>query len=292
LNFVDVDVVRRAHIKVALDCCNGAGSMIAPRLLELVGCEVHAINTVPDGIFPHPPEPIPANLGQLSEAVKSFGAQIGFAQDADADRLAIADENGDLPGEDYTLALACDFLAARYEGPIVVNLSTSRMIDDIARKYGRRCIRTPIGEVNVAERMKREKASCGGEGNGGVIVPSIQYCRDSLAGMAVILQALAESGGTVTDLMRQFPAYEIVKTKIEVPSDRIPPAIKRVVDAYRTEQLDFTDGVKVNWPDSWLHVRRSNTEPVIRVIAEAPTRQHAQQLCDDAIAEITAAIEH
>ena len=290
LDSVDAEVVRQAGLKVALDCCNGAGWEITPRLLEALGCEVHAINTTPDGIFPHPPEPIPENLGQLSEAVRASGAQIGFAQDADADRLAIVDESGVPPGEDYTLALACDFLAARHDGPLVANLSTSRMIDDIAAKHGRRCIRTPIGEVNVAERMKREGASCGGEGNGGVIVPALQYCRDSLVGMAVILQSLAESGGTVTDLVQRFAAYEIVKRKVEVPSDRIPHALKRVVDGYEGEQIDLTDGVKINWHDSWLHVRRSNTEPVIRVIAEAPTRGHAEGLCGDAMAQIAAAV--
>jgi phosphomannomutase len=289
LDLVDADAIRAARIRVALDCCNGAGSEVTPRLLDALGCQVHAINVTPDGRFPHPPEPVPDNLGQLAEAVKQSGAQVGFAQDADADRLALVDENGHPPGEDYTLALACDFLAPRHDGPIVVNLSASRMIDDIAKKHGRRCIRTPIGEVNVAERMKREGGSCGGEGNGGVIVPALHYCRDSLIGIAVILQSLAESREPLTSLMQRFPAYHIVKSKIEVPSDRIPHALKHVVDAHEGEDLDLTDGVKINWPDSWLHVRRSNTEPVIRVIAEAPTPDRAQRLCDEALAQIAAA---
>ncbi|MFQ6096393.1 MAG: phosphoglucosamine mutase [Armatimonadota bacterium] len=284
LALVDVAEIRRARFKVVIDCCNGAGSEATPELLNSLGCRVVRLNTKPDGRFPHPPEPIPANLGQLCEAVRANDADIGFAQDADADRLAIVSDKGRAIGEEYTLALAALFYVERTTepGPLVANLSTSRMVDDIADRFGRPVIRTPIGEVNVAEAMLRARAVIGGEGNGGVMVPRVHYGRDSLAGICLVLEGLARHRMSVSRIISKraglLPKYHICKDKVTVPARDIVRVMTAFARAHETERLNLEDGVKIDWEDSWLHVRPSNTEPISRVIAEASTMARAREI--------------
>jgi phosphomannomutase len=281
LNCVDVDAVRRRRPKVVLDACNGAGAVSGPRLLEALGCEVVTLGAEPTGQFHRLPEPIPENLGALCQKVAEVGADVGFAQDADADRMAIADEQGRLLGEEYSLAMVTRFVLSRRLGPVVTNYSTTRAVEDIAVQAGCPLYRTKVGEVNVAERMKAEQAVIGGEGNGGIIDPRVCWIRDSLIGMALVLEYMASSGKRVSELAADLPRYEIVKTKMECPRDRIPDIFHQVSLRYPDTKQDQTDGLRVDWPRQWVHVRPSGTEPVVRVIAEAPEAADAQRLCDE-----------
>ena len=281
IKHINTDVIRRKQFTVALDSCNGAGSVITPMLLEELGCKVIEINTEPDGLFPHTPEPVPENLKQLCDVIRTKGADIGFAQDPDADRLAIVSEKGECIGEEYTLALATQFVLKKKRGVVVTNLSTTKAIDDIAGQFNCEVIRTRIGEINVVEKMKEYNAVVGGEGNGGVIIPEIIYGRDSLCGIAVILQHLAESGLTISKLTSTIPQYKMVKRKIEYPFDKIDTLLEKIKDEYKENPINSEDGVKIDLGDSWVHIRPSNTEPVVRIIAEAPTQQRAEQLCED-----------
>ncbi len=297
LAHIDRDSIASARLKVVVDCCNGAGAMISERLLRELGCEVVAINDTPDGIFPHPPEPIPENLGQLEQAVKERQADIGLAQDADADRLAIVSEQGVAVGEEYTLALAAEAVAATGPIPLVANLSTSRMIEEVAQRYNCPFRRSKVGEVNVVEAMKeaarrfkqasqtnKEDWVFGGEGNGGIIDPRIHYCRDSLRAMCLILEGLAHFGRPVSAWIEQtFRPSAVVKMRIDCPAARVQPVLLTLREGYAGEEVDETDGVRVMWPDdSWLHARPSNTEPIIRIVAEADTPDQAQAHCDRA----------
>ncbi len=279
LDNVDTAAVKKRRFTVALDSVNGAGSVITPRLLKALGCKVVSINTTPNGLFPRVAEPLPENLGGLCKLVKRSGADIGFAQDPDADRLAVVDERGVPIGEEYTVVISSDFVLSRKKGPIVVNLSTTRAMDDLALKYGVPIYRTAIGEVNVAREMLLRRGVCGGEGGGGCVYPAINCSRDSLAGIGLILSALAEHGGTLSSLVDGLPRYHIVKEKIEVSSSQVYPMLRRIKERFSSEQLDETDGIKVVREREWIHVRPSNTEPIIRIIAEAPTLKRAQELC-------------
>jgi phosphoglucosamine mutase len=291
LEHTDVAAIRSRRPKVVVDCCNGAGSVMSERLLRELGCEVAMIHDTPDGRFPHPPEPVPEHLGDLSQAVRDHRADIGFAQDADADRLAIVSETGAPIGEEFTLAFACDTVTWRQPGTIVTNISTSRMIDEVAAANGCMVIRTKVGEINVVERMMREGAVAGGEGNGGVVYPQVHPCRDSMAGMCLVLEGLARHQ-TVSAWTQRFRPSGIHKTKIDCPSTRVQRALAAVRRHYADQELDLTEGVKIVWPatGSWLHVRPSNTEPVVRVIAEADTSAEAQKLCAEAVEVLDEAI--
>jgi phosphomannomutase len=267
---------RSRKFKVAIDCCNGAGSLMTPRLLKALGCEVVSINTVPDGIFPHPPEPLPQNLTDLCQLVRESGADVGFAQDADADRLAIVSEKGIPIGEDNTLALAIKFVLSQERGIVVTNLSTTQAIDDIAQSFDCRVIRTRIGEVNVTETMKKEKALIGGEGNGGVIFPRINFARDSMVGITLVLHYMATAGTPLSILVDDLPKYYFVKSKIPCPSFRVRPLLKLLQQTYSAEKLEFTDGLKIQRPKSWALIRPSNTEPIMRVVVEAKDEEAAK----------------
>lgn len=273
-------------LRVVLDSCNGAGSLVGPKLIEALGAEVIRLNTTPDGSFPRPAEPLPENLGDLRRAVKEHHADVGFAQDMDADRLAIVSEKGEAIGEDYTLVLATLFVLGREKGPVVANLSTTSAVADVAKKFDCPVFLTKIGEVNVTDAMQQQRAVIGGEGNGGVIYPRINFARDSLVGIALVLHLLAESGKSVTELLADIPRYSIVKEKISCASDRIAGALRIVRQEFAEFQLDTRDGVKVIMPDGWLLVRGSNTEPIIRVVAEAKSEQRAQELVKDVIEKI------
>lgn len=266
------------RLRVVLDSCNGAGSIVGPKLLEALGAEVIAINVTPDGSFPRPAEPLPENLGDLCDAVKKHNADVGFAQDMDADRLAIVNEKGIPIGEDYTLVLAALYVLGHEPGPIVANLSTTSALEDVAKKFDCPLFLTKIGEVNVTDKMQQQHAVIGGEGNGGVIYPRINFARDSLVGMALVLHLLAESGKTVSQLMDQFPRYTVVKENMVCPSDKIPAVLRMLRQEYGDFPLDTRDGVKVTLPEGWFLVRGSNTEPIIRIVAESRSDVQAREI--------------
>jgi phosphomannomutase len=278
LPMIDVDRIRARRLHVALDCCRGAGAVIMPSLLERLGCQVTVIHLEPDGRFPRPPEPVAENLGELEALVARTGADVGFAVDPDVDRLAIVDERGRAIGEDYTLALAARVVLKRRRGTVVTNLSTSRIVDDVAAESGGRVIRAPVGEVNVAVRMREERAVVGGEGNGGVILPELHLGRDAPLAAALILQLLADGEETLSQIVSHYPRYAIVKDKLDRPS----VALDTVYDALKTTfdgaQVDMQDGLRLSWEDSWVHIRPSGTEPIVRVIAEAPSEGAARAL--------------
>ncbi len=283
LHAVDADSIRARRFKVAVDCVNGAASRATPAFLRALGCEVFELYTNPDEPFPHSPEPHPENIGRLCELVRETGADIGFAQDADADRLAVVNERGDPLGEDCTVALIVYHWLERRPGPVVVNVSTSRMVDDIAGRFGCPVHRTRVGEIHVVERMIEYSAEVGGEGNGGVIIPAVNPCRDSFVGMAFLLEALAQAGTPVSVLRAKLPVYAMVREKLLSKARDIAPSLRLLQNLYRGETLDFTDGVKMIRPDRWLHARPSTTEPIIRLIAEAPTEPEARALLMEAV---------
>lgn len=266
------------HLKVVVDCCNGAGSIVAPKLLDRLGVEVVAINDTPDGLFPRPAEPVPENLGDLCAAVRAHNADIGFAQDMDADRLAVVSNEGNAIGEDYTLALSALHVLADEPGAVVVSLSTSHVLEAVTERFNCSLIRTKTGEAHVTERMQRESAVIGGEGNGGVIFPRINFARDSLVGMALILHLLAKRQRSLTDILAEFPRKHIIKEKIVCPSDKIADILKAVRHNYAAHPTSELDGIKVTLPDGWFLVRGSNTEPIMRVIAEADSQERASAI--------------
>jgi len=281
LDSVDLEAIKKRKFKVVLDSCNGAGSIITVKLLEELGCDVIRLYADPDKPFPHDPEPVPENLKDLCDKVKEAKADIGFAQDADADRLAIVTDEGKAPGEEYTLAVTIEHVLSRAKkgATVVVNLSTSMMIDDIANKYGAKVIRTKIGEVNVAEEMVKQKGLIGGEGNGGVMYPRVGFNRDSLIGIGLVLNAMASKGKSISQMVKDIPGYHIVKRKIDCPNKlEADKLIENIRSNYKNERIDERDGIKVIFKDSWLHVRSSNTEPIVRIIAEAKSQEKALRL--------------
>ncbi len=282
---------RKRKLKVALDSCNGAASVIAPRLLEELGAEIVAINTTPDGLFPRGAEPVAENLSALCQLVKDSGADVGFAQDMDADRLAVVNERGEAIGEDSTLVLAARYVLGKTPGAVVTNLSTSSAMDDVAQMFGCPLHRSKIGEANVTEMMQQVGAIIGGEGNGGVIYPKINFCRDSQVAMVLILHLLAESGRTVSDLMSDLPSYWMIKEKLPCPSDKIGAALKMIRSDYADRQMDLRDGVKVIFDDGWLHVRGSNTEPIVRIVTEAGSEARARQILDSIFEKVEALLK-
>ncbi|MBI3921898.1 MAG: phosphoglucosamine mutase [Armatimonadetes bacterium] len=277
---VNVALIRQRNFKVALDCCNGAGGVITPRLLKELACDVIPINCDLTGDFPHNPEPVNENLAELCTTVKQHGADVGFAHDADVDRVAIVTDQGQPVGEDYSLVLATAYMLAKTKGPVVTNLSTTQAMDDLARQYGCAIHRTPIGDVNVSEKMKEVSAVVGGEGNGGVILPQIQYARDGIGALALILEYLATSGKSMSELNAELPRYCIVKRVMEFPRERMELAWSDLRQFAHAEEVDERDGLKFIWTGRWVHIRPSGTEPLIRIIAEASTVSDANSLCD------------
>lgn len=275
---VDVDLIRSRRFRVAVDCVNGAASLATPEFLRALGCEVLPLNVDTEQPFPHNPEPLPENIGPLCELVRGSGADVGFAQDADADRLAVVDDHGTPLGEDCTVALAVRHVLRRDRGPVVVNISTSRMVDDVAAQFGCPVIRSRVGEVNVVERMIECDSRIGGEGNGGVIMRQVNPCRDSFVGMALLLEALAMEEASISQMRSCVPAYAMVKEKIPCPAREIAPALRRVAYEFRDARIDHTDGLKIVWSDRWVQARGSNTEPIIRITAEAPEYGDARDL--------------
>lgn len=271
LRQVDTARIRARRFRIGLDSVNGAGSLVSQRFLrEDLGCDLDAISVDPTKPFPRPAEPTPDVLGEIAGIVRDRRCDCGFAQDPDGDRLAIIDDTGRVLDNDDVLALVVDAVLSRLPGDVVVNLTTSSAIDDIARSHGRRVYRTPVGEANVVERMRVVKAVIGGEGsNGGIIFPAVQYCRDSYTGMAFLLDRLAASGQPLSALAARLPRYYRRSGKVAFEHGRLGPIMQAVEAAFPDATVDRTDGLKLIWPDSWVHVRASNTEPLVRMAVEA-----------------------
>ncbi len=280
LPMINVEAIRARKFRVAYDACRGAGGIIIPRLLELLGCTVDAIELEADGRFPRPPEPIPENLGPLCDLVKRSGAEIGFATDPDVDRLALVDETGRAIGEDYTLALAARVVLRHKVGPVVTNLSTSLVVDDQAAEAGVTVHRAPVGEVNVATAMRAAGAVIGGEGNGGVILPELHLGRDAPLGVALLLQMLVDARQPLSAVVAKYPRYAIIKDKLDRPAAPLDAVYAALRAAFPDAAADTQDGLRLGWPDRWVHVRPSGTEPIVRVIAEAPTLDAARALVE------------
>ncbi len=284
LDAVDAALLRRRSFRVVVDAINGAGSVIAPDLLRELGAKVIALNCKTDGDFYRNPEPRAENITDLAEKVKSEKADIGFALDPDADRLAVVDERGTPLSEEYSLALAVDEVLGRDKsGPVVVNMSTSALIDWVASKHGVDVIRTPVGEAHVVDRMLHERSPIGGEGNGGIIYPTLHPGRDGILGMALILQLLASRGETLSEQVARYPAFHMSKTKIEWDGEFSAERISTIIEALEPAKIDRQDGVKAIFDDGWFHVRISNTEGLVRVMAESMSRDRTKALLGTAM---------
>lgn len=283
LKLVDVEKIRSRRFKVVLDCNHGSGAILGPRLLRELGCDIQVLGGTPDGHFEHVPEPLQENLGGLCEAVRLHQADVGFAQDPDADRLAIVDNLGNYIGEELTLALCADYLLPLRSGPIVVNGSTSRVTADLARKYGCLFHRSWVGEAHVVTMMKEVGAVLGGEGNGGVIDPNVGFVRDSFVSMAHILAGLESRHTSLAEWVSELPRYSIVKDKLICPRERVARACSALRERFSDAAVQEGDGLRLDWADSWVQVRASNTEPILRVIAESPEESNARKLCRESI---------
>lgn len=283
LDFVDAGLIAGAGFKVAVDCINGAGSDAVPLLLDRLGCDVVTLDCEGNGDFRRNPEPVSANLGGLCGLVTESGAHVGFAVDPDADRLSIVDDTGTAIGEDYSIALCSDLVLTRTggRGPVVVNLSTSRAVGDVARGHGADLVRAPIGEINVVEKMKETGSPIGGEGNGGVILPALHYGRDSMVGIALVLQLLAERKEKLSEMMTRLPRYVIVKTKAPLNDIADIGSLKsRLYAEFEGATVNEDDGLRFDLSEGWVHIRKSGTEPVVRIIAEAGDEASAHALID------------
>jgi len=291
---MNADRIRKRRFRVVLDCVNAAGGMIVPLLLEKLGCEVIPLNCDVSGVFAHTPEPIPENLTSLASRVPIEKADLGIAVDPDVDRLVLITEKGEPYSEEYTIASAVEFVLGRRPAKpsvakpiVVVNLSTTRAVDDIARAHGAEVVRTPVGEINVAKRMKETGAMIGGEGSGGVILPDVHLGRDAIVGIGLLLQLLAESGTTLSGLKARLPSYQIAKGKIELGTVSPDEILESVRKAHAREgTINTDDGLKIDFEDTWVHLRKSNTEPIVRIIAEAHTMERAGAIVGAFRAEI------
>jgi phosphomannomutase len=284
LPLLDREALRRRRFRVALECIRGAGAVLLPRLLEELGCEVIGLNLEPDGRFHREPEPVAENLGDLERAVRESGADIGLATDPDADRLSLVSDDGRAIGEDYTLALAASLVLRHRRGPVVTNLSTSRLLQDVTDAAGVELHRAPVGEINVARRMEQVGAVVGGEGNGGVILPDVQLTRDAAVAVALVLQLLLEEGRRFRDIVDSHARYTIVKDKLPRDTGSVEAAYGVLEERLGAPAADRQDGLRLDWPEErrWLHLRPSGTEPVLRIIAEAPTEAGARALVEQA----------
>lgn len=280
LAIVDKKKIAAKKFKVVLDSVNGAGGRPAKKLLAELGCKTVAINDQPTGLFPHRPEPTARNLTGLCKIVKKERPDIGFAQDPDADRLAIVDENGNYIGEEYSLALAAKYVLSKKKGPVATNLSTSRMIDDIARLSSVEIFRTPVGEANVAAAMLKHKCVIGGEGNGGVIDLRVGPIRDSLVGIALVLQLMAETDRSVSQIVQEIGGYYMSKEKFVADTQQAEKILDAAKKAFADAKLNDSDGCRFDFADGWLHLRTSNTEPVMRIIVEAKDKSAAKKYID------------
>ena len=292
LDLVDLDAIRNAKFKVAIDAVNSVGGIVIPKLLKALGvAEVVEINCEATGHFAHTPEPLPENLVQTAEIIRENQVDVGFVVDPDVDRLAIISEDGSMFNEEYSLVSIADYVLGQTPGNTVSNLSSSRALRDITEKHGGSYAAAAVGEVNVVAKMKATNAVIGGEGNGGIIYPASHYGRDSLVGVALFLSLLAKSGMKCSDLRKTYPDYFISKNKIELtPEIDVDAVLVKMKEKYQHEQVTDIDGVKIDFADRWVHLRKSNTEPIIRIYAEAPSMSEADQLADSIIQNIRSVI--
>lgn len=279
LELVDVEAIRKAGFKVAIDCVNSVGGIILPELLERLGVtQIEKLYCEPTGDFMHNPEPLEKNLGDIMKLMKSGKADVAFVVDPDVDRLAMICEDGTMYGEEYTLVTVADYVLKHTPGNTVSNLSSTRALRDVTRKYGRQYHAAAVGEVNVVAKMKETNAVIGGEGNGGVIYPESHYGRDALVGIALFLSHLAHEGKKVSELRAAYPPYFIAKNRIDLtPEIDVDAILEKVKELYKDEDIKDIDGVKIDFPDKWVHLRKSNTEPIIRVYSEAATLEEAEK---------------
>ncbi len=277
LPYISISSISRKKFKVVVDCVNGAGGKIIPYLLQKLGCTVYPLNCDRSGHFPRNPEPLPKNLVEIRKKVKDYNADIGFAVDPDADRLAVIDEKGVPLGEDYTLVLAVKFILERRKGVVVVNETTSRAIDDLADDYDVKVKRTKVGEIYVSQEMKEVKSPIGGEGNGGVILPEVHFGRDAMVGITIIMQMLSESGLTIGELKKEMPGYFMIKNKMELSDSVYSKLVEKLRKENSLKELSLIDGFKVNKKSWWFHIRKSNTEPIVRIVCEAKSKKKAQE---------------
>lgn len=280
LKLVDVEAIRRANFHVAIDCVNSVGGIILPQLLERLGVQhVEKLYCEPTGNFQHNPEPLEKNLGDIMNLMKEGKADVAFVVDPDVDRLAMICEDGTMYGEEYTLVTVADYVLKHTPGNTVSNLSSTRALRDVTRKYGMQYNAAAVGEVNVVTKMKETNAVIGGEGNGGVIYPESHYGRDALVGIALFLSHLAHEGKKVSELRASYPNYFIAKNRIDLtPQTDVDAILAKVKEMYKNEEINDIDGVKIDFPDKWVHLRKSNTEPIIRVYSEAATMEAADEL--------------
>ena len=288
LALVDVQAIREADFEVSIDCVNSVGGIVLPKLLKALGVnKVNELYCTPNGQFPHNPEPLPEHLGDISTMVKTTPSDVGFVVDPDVDRLAIISENGDMFGEEYTLVAVADYVLKHTPGNTVSNLSSSRALRDVTRKYGCEYNASAVGEVNVTTKMKATNAVIGGEGNGGIIYPASHYGRDSLVGIGLFLSHLAHEKKKVSEVRASYPPYYIAKQKVELtPNIDVDAILKAVKEKFSQYDVTDIDGVKIDFPDKWVHLRKSNTEPIIRVYSEAHTMQEAEDIGAEIMAVI------
>ena len=287
LKLVDVEKVKARKFKVVVDAVNSIGGVVIPALLEKLGCEVVKLNCEPNGHFAHNPEPLPQNLTEISEVIVKEGADLGVVVDPDVDRLALVNEDGTMFGEEYTLVAVADYILQHTQGNTCSNLSSSRALSDVTVARGGSYSASAVGEVNVVTKMKETGAVIGGEGNGGVIYPELHYGRDALVGVALFLTYLAELGCSMTELRKKYPAYFASKNKIELtPAIDVDKVLATIKERYATERVNDIDGVKIDFAEHWVHLRKSNTEPIIRIYVEAKSQEFADEVAQQFIAEI------
>jgi len=288
---VDAEAIKSKKFKVVLDAVNSTGGISIPPLLEKLGVEVVKLYCEPTGHFPHNPEPLKEHLGDICDLVKKEGADMGIVVDPDVDRLALIDEKGEMFGEEYTLVAVADYLLKNKNGVAISNLSSSRALRDVAKNHNSEYFASAVGEVNVVNLMKEKNAVIGGEGNGGIIYPDLHYGRDSLVGIALFLTHLAKENKTVSELRAGYPAYFMGKKKIELtPEIDVDALLVKVQDEFKNEEISTVDGVKIDFAENWVHLRKSNTEPIIRIYTEAFSQEKADKLGDDMIAKIRSLI--
>jgi len=288
LPYVDKKTISEAGFSVAIDPVNGTGGVALPPLLEALGVEtVHAINAEPSGLFAHNPEPLPEHMEDICSLVKEKHCDLGIVTDPDADRLALVTNEGELFGEENTQAAAADFMLGIKQGPVATNLSSSRVMDYVTRKHGQSCYRSAVGEIHVVKRMQEVEAVIGGEGNGGVINPDLHYGRDALVGVAMILQMLAERNISLADYKRELPEYFITKQKIDLDGVDGDDLLRKARERFADLEPNTIDGVKIDFDEGWVHLRKSNTEPIIRVYSESDTPDRSRELGDRVKNEIS-----
>ncbi|MEY1638712.1 phosphoglucosamine mutase [Tenuifilum osseticum] len=289
LKYVDIDAIGKANFRVAIDCVNSVGGIALPRLLKALGVkDIIELYTDPTGDFPHNPEPLPEHLTEISQVIKERKADVGFVVDPDVDRLAIINEDGTMFGEEYTLVACADYVLSQKPGNTVSNLSSTAALRDITLKYGKEYFASAVGEVNVVTKMKEVNAVIGGEGNGGVILPELHYGRDALVGIALFLTLLAKSGKKCSEIRQQYPNYFISKNKLELRQGLNPDAVlERLMAKFSNEQINTIDGLRIDFAEGWVHMRKSNTEPIIRIYAEAKSPSKANELAQLIMDEAT-----